>query len=171
LDASLGLIDKAHSQVKPFFVWFNTTRMHIWARLAPEYLGKSGKGLYADGMTEHDGMVGVLLKRLDDLGIADNTIVAYSINNGAEIMCWPDGGGMTPFYGEKATGCEGGFRVPCVPWPVHLKPGQVSNQIVASEDWLPTLLAATGDPDVKAKLLGGMKAGHSTYKVHLDGYN
>jgi arylsulfatase A-like enzyme len=145
--------------------------MHIWTHLAPEYLGKSGKGLYADGMTEHDEMVGALLKKLEDLGIADNTIVVYSTDNGAEIMFWPDGG-MTPFHGEKATGSEGGFRVPCmVRWPGHIKPGQVSNQIVAGEDWLPTLLAAAGDPNVKEKLLSGMKVGNATYRVHVDGYN
>lgn len=171
LNASLDFIDRAHSQGKPFFVWFNTTRMHIWTHLAPESLGKSGKGLYADGMLEHDAMIGVLLKKLDDLGIADNTIVVYSTDNGAEILFWPDGG-MTPFHGEKATGWEGGFRVPCmVRWPGHIKPGQISNQIVAGEDWLPTVLAAAGDPDVKQKLLSGMKAGNVKYRVHLDGYN
>jgi arylsulfatase len=170
-DASLAFIDNAHSQGKPFFVWLNTTRMHIWTHLAPEYLDQSGRGLYADGMMEHDGTVGALLKKLDDLRIADNTIVVYTTDNGAEIMFWPDGG-MTPFHGEKATGWEGGFRVPCmIRWPGHIKPGQVSNEIIAGEDWLPTLLAASGDPDVTAKLLHGMKAGSTTYKVHLDGYN
>jgi arylsulfatase A-like enzyme len=171
LNASLAFIDKAHTEEKPFFVWFNTTRMHIWTHLAPEYLGKSGRGIYADGMAELDETVGALLRKLDDLGIADNTIVVYSTDNGAEIMFWPDGG-MTPFHSEKATGWEGGFRVPCkVRRPGHIKPGQIGNQVVAGEDWLPTLLAAAGDPDVKQKLLSGMKAGSAKYKVHLDGYN
>jgi arylsulfatase A-like enzyme len=171
LTASLAFIDKAHRMDKPFFVWFNTTRMHIWTHLAPEFLNKSGRGLYADGMMEHDGTVGVLLKKLDDLGIANNTIVVYTTDNGAEILFWPDGG-MTPFHGEKAMGWEGGFRVPCVArWPGHIKAGEISNEIVAGEDWLPTLLAAAGEPDVKEKLLHGMKAGKTSYKVHLDGYN
>jgi arylsulfatase A-like enzyme len=171
LDASLAFIDKAHSQDKPFFVWLNTTRMHIWTHLAPEFLNQSGRGVYADGMMEHDATVGAALKKLDDLGIADNTIVVYATDNGAEIMFWPDGG-MTPFHGEKATGWEGGFRVPClVRWPGHIKPGEKSSEIVAGEDWLPTLLAAAGEPNVKEKLLHGMKAGNSTFKVHLDGYN
>ena len=138
--------------------------MHIWTRLAPEYLDKTGKGLYADGMLEHDETVGVLLKKLDGLGIADNTIVVYTTDNGAEILFWPDGG-MTPFHGEKATGWEGGFSVPCVlRWPGHIRRRQVSNEIVASEDWLPTLLGATGDSDVKQKLLRGIKVGSESIK-------
>jgi arylsulfatase len=145
--------------------------MHIWTHLAPEYLDKSGRGIYADGMMEHDGTVGTILKQLDDLGIADNTIVIYTTDNGAEIMFWPDGG-MTPFHGEKATGWEGGFRVPCmIRWPGHVRPGRISNEMIAGEDWFPTLLAAAGEPAVTEKLLNGMKVGRSTYKVHLDGYN
>jgi arylsulfatase A-like enzyme len=168
---ALGFIDKSHAAGKPFFVWWNSTRMHIWTHLKPESGGKTGYGIYADGMVEHDAQVGQLLKKLDDLKIADNTIVIYTTDNGAEVMFWPDGG-MTPFRGEKATAWEGGFRVPCmVRWPGRIKPGQLSNDIVAGEDWLPTLLAAAGVPDIKEKLLTGYKAGASTFKVHLDGYN
>jgi arylsulfatase len=171
LDASLKFIEKANSDDKPFFVWWNSTRMHIWTHLKPESAGKTGLGLYADGMVEHDAQVGQLLKKLDDLKIADNTIVIYTTDNGAEVMFWPDGG-MTPFRGEKATGWEGGFRAPCmIRWPGKIKPGQLSNDIVSAEDWLPTLLAAAGVPDVKEKLLTGYKAGNSTFKVHVDGYN
>jgi len=171
LDAALGFMDRAHTQNKPFFVWYNATRMHIWTHLKPESAGKTGYGLYADGMAEHDAMVGTLLKKLDDLAIANDTIVIYSTDNGAEVMFWPDGG-MTPFHGEKATNWEGGFRVPCVVrWPGHIKPGQISNDVISAEDWLPTLLAAAGDPDVKEKLLSGMKLGSMNYRVHIDGYN
>ena len=171
LNAALGFIDRSTKANKPFFVWYNSTRMHIWTHLKPESEGKMGYGLYADGMVEHDGMVGQLLKKLDDLKITANTIVIYSTDNGAEIMMWPDGG-MTPFRGEKATGWEGGFRVPAmVRWPGHIKPGQISNEIFSAEDWLPTLLAAAGVPDVKEKLLAGYQAGDKTFKVHLDGYN
>jgi arylsulfatase A-like enzyme len=171
LAASFDFIDRAVKAKKPFFVWFNSTRMHIWTHLDSTWAGKTGYGLYADGMAQHDGMVGQLLKKLDDLKIADNTIVLYTTDNGAEIMFWPDGG-MTPFRGEKATAWEGGFRVPAmIRWPGKIKPGQVSNDIVAGEDWMPTLLAAAGMPDIKEKLLTGYKAGVMTYKVHLDGYN
>ena len=171
LKAALGFMDRSNSAGKPFFVWFNSTRMHIWTHLKPESDGKTGYGLEADGMAEHDGHVGKLLQKLDDLKIADNTIVIYSTDNGAEVMFWPDGG-MTPFRGEKATGWEGGFRVPAmVRWPGHIQPGQISNDIVSAEDWLPTLVAAAGVPDVKEKLLAGYSAGSRTYKVHLDGYN
>jgi len=170
-NAALGFIDNSNSAGKPFFVWWNSTRMHIWTHLKPESTGKTGFGLYADGMVEHDAQVGQLLKKLDDLKIADNTIVIYTTDNGAEVMFWPDGG-MTPFRGEKATGWEGGFRAPCmIRWPGKIKPGQLSNDIVSAEDWLPTLLAAAGVPDVKEKLLTGYKAGASTFKVHVDGYN
>jgi len=171
LKASLDFMDRAHQSGKPFFVWFNSTRMHIWTHLKPGSDGKTGYGIYADGMVEHDGHVGQLLKKLDDLGITGDTIVVYTTDNGAEIIFWPDGG-MTPFRAEKGTGWEGGFRVPClVRWPGKIKPGQVSNEIAAGEDWLPTLLAAAGVPGVKQKLLTGHKAGVTTYKVHLDGYN
>ena len=171
LKASMDFMDRAVKAKKPFFVWFNSTRMHIWTHLKPSSMGVTGLGLEADGMVEHDGQVGQLLKKLDDLKIADNTIVIYTTDNGAEVMLWPDGG-MTPFHGEKATGWEGGFRVPAmIRWPGKIKPGQLSNQVVAGEDWLPTLLAAAGVSDVKEKLLTGYQAGDKTFKVHLDGYN
>ena len=168
---ALEFIDKAHNERKPFFLWYNTTRMHIWTHLKPASKGVTGQGIYADGMAEHDGMVGQLLDKLDKLGIADNTIVMYSTDNGAELMSWPDGG-MIPFRGEKNTTWEGGFRVPMmVKWPGKIKPGQVSNEIISMEDWLPTFLAAAGDSKITEKLLKGHKAGKTTYKVHLDGYN
>jgi arylsulfatase len=168
---TLDFIEGAHRQGKPFFVWWNATRMHIWTHLKAASQGKTGIGLYADGMVEHDGDVGQVLKKLDDLGIADNTIVFYSTDNGAEAFTWPDGG-TTPFRGEKATNWEGGFRVPAlVRWPGKIPAGRVSNDIVAHEDWLPTLLAAAGVPDVKERLLQGHQAGAKSFKVHLDGYN
>jgi arylsulfatase len=169
--AALGFIDKAVKDDKPFFVWWNSTRMHIWTHLKPESQGKTGLGVYADGMVEHDGMVGQLLDKLEELGVADNTIVMYSTDNGAEVFSWPDGG-TTMFRGEKATQWEGGFRVPTVMrWPGVIEPGTVINEIGAHEDMLATLLAAAGDPDVKEDLLKGRKVGDMTYKVHLDGYN
>ena len=168
---ALKFIDKAQKAKKPFFLWYNTTRMHIWTRLKPKSRGVTGQGIYADGMAEHDGMVGQLLDKLDALGITDNTIVMYSTDNGAELMSWPDGG-MIPFRGEKNTTWEGGFRVPMmVKWPGKIKPGQVSNEIISMEDWMPTLLAAAGDTDIKKKLLKGHKAGGKSFNVHLDGYN
>ncbi len=171
LTASLDFIDRANSQDKPFFVWFNSSRMHVWTRLKPESDGVTGQGLYADGMVEHDGHVGQLLAKLDELGIADNTIVMYSTDNGAELAFWPDGG-YTPFRGEKNSNWEGGYRVPMmVRWPGKIEAGQVSNEIIAMMDWMPTLLAAAGDPNVKEKLKNGMRVGGERYKVHLDGYN
>jgi arylsulfatase len=171
VNASFDFIDRAHSSGKPFFVWLNTTRMHIWTHLPPAYYGKTGLGIYADGMAQHDDEVGQVLKKLDDLGIADNTIVIYTSDNGAETMSWPDGG-TTPFRNEKNTNWEGGYRVPfAVRWPGVIKPGTISNDVCSLEDWLPTLLAAAGAPDVTEKLLSGYKAGDTTYKVHLDGYN
>jgi arylsulfatase A-like enzyme len=169
--AALKFMEKAVKDEKPFFVWWNSTRMHVWTHLKPESEGKTGLGVYADGMVEHDGMVGQLLDKLDELKITDNTIVMYSTDNGAEVFTWPDGG-STIFAGEKATQWEGGFRVPtAIRWPGVIKPGTVINDIGAHEDMLPTLLAAAGDPTVKADLLKGRKVGDMTYKVHLDGYN
>jgi arylsulfatase len=169
--ASLDYLEKAKKADKPFFLWWNSTRMHIWTRLKKESEGKTGLGLYPDGMVEHDAMVGQLLDKLKELGLDDNTIVMYSTDNGAEKMSWPDGG-QSPFRSEKGTNWEGGFRVPCaIRWPGVIKPGTVFNDIFAHEDMLPTLLAAAGDPDVKDKLLKGMKVGDKTFKVHLDGYN
>ncbi|MEW6997005.1 arylsulfatase [Colwelliaceae bacterium BS250] len=171
LAASLKFIDKAHKADKPFFLWFNSTRMHIWTRLKAESEGVTGQGVYADGMVEHDGHVGQLLNKLDELDIADNTIVMYTTDNGAELMLWPDGG-YTPFRGEKNSNWEGGYRVPMmVKWPGHIKPNQVSNEIISLQDWMPTMLAAVGDDNIKADLKKGKTIDGTTYKVHLDGYN
>jgi arylsulfatase len=171
LGAALKFIDKAHTAKKPFFVWFNSTRMHIWTRLKPASEGVTGQGLYADGMTEHDGHVGQLLDKIDKLGIADNTIVMYTTDNGAELMLWPDGG-YTQFRGEKNTNWEGGYRVPMmVKWPNKIKPNQVSNEIISTQDWMPTIMAAIGDDKIKTKLKKGTNVNGTKYKVHLDGYN
>jgi arylsulfatase A-like enzyme len=169
---ALKFMDKAVKvDKKPFFVWWNSTRMHIWTHLKPASKGKTGLGVYADGMVEHDAMVGQLLDKLKELGVEDNTIVMYSTDNGAEFFSWPDGG-ATMFRNEKATQWEGGFRVPtAIRWPGVIKPGTVNNEIGAHEDMLSTLLAAAGDPNVKEELLKGKKVGDRTYKVHLDGYN
>jgi len=171
LTGALKFIDKAHQENKPFFCWFNSTRMHVFTHLKKESEGKTGLGVTADGMEELDGMVGQLLKKLDDLGIADNTIVMWSTDNGAEAFSWPDGG-TTPFRGEKNANWEGGYRVPCVlRWPGVIKPGTEINDIMSHEDWVPTFVAAAGEPDVKEKLLTGYSAGGKTFKVHLDGYD
>ncbi len=170
--AALDFVDRAHKADKPFFLWWNSTRMHVWTRLKAESEGKTGLGIYPDGMVEHDGHVGQILDKLDELGIADNTIVMYSTDNGAEAMTWPDGGTI-PFRGEKNTNWEGGYRVPCaIRWPGVIKPGTIVNDIGSHEDMLPTLLAAVGEPDIKEKLkAGGVSAIGRNYKVHLDGYN
>jgi len=171
LDASLKFMEKSVKDNKPFFCWWNSTRMHIFTHLKKESEGKTGLGVYPDGMVEHDGHVGKLLDKLDQLGIADNTIVMYSTDNGAEVMSWPDGG-ATPFRGEKDTNYEGGWRVPCaIRWPGHIKPGTVSNEIFSHTDMLPTLAAAAGEPDAVDKLKKGYKSGSKTFKVHIDGYN
>jgi arylsulfatase len=171
LDAALDFIDRAHGAGNPFFLWYNSTRMHIWTHLKPESQGKTGLGVYPDGMVEHDGHVGQLLDKLDELGIADNTIVIYTTDNGAEAMSWPDGG-TTPFRGEKNTNWEGGYRVPAlIKWPGVIEPGSIYNDVFALEDFMPTFLAAVGEPDIKGKLMSGHQVGELTYKVHLDGYN
>jgi arylsulfatase len=168
---ALKFMDKAVKDGKPFFVWWNSSRMHVFTHLKKESVGKTGLGVYADGMVEHDAMVGQLLDELKKLGIADNTIVMYSSDNGAEFFNWPDGG-TTMFRGEKNTQWEGGFRVPTLMrWPGVLKPGTVINDFGAHEDMIPTLLAAAGDTTAKEDLLKGRKIGDMTYKVHLDGYN
>lgn len=170
-NAAISFIENAHKEGKPFFVWLSATRMHVWTRLKPESDGVTGIGLYADGMVEHDKAIGTVLAKLDELGITDNTVVMYSTDNGAEKFTWPDGG-TTPFYGEKGTTWEGGFRVPSlIRWPGVIKPGTVDNNIYSHEDMMPTLLAAAGAPDVKEKLLKGYKVGDKTFKAHLDGYN
>jgi arylsulfatase len=169
--AAKDFINRSVKENKPFFVWFNTTRMHVWTHLSKAAEGVTGIGLYPDGMVEHDKMVGELLKQLDELGIADNTIVIYSTDNGAETGTWPDGG-TTPYHGEKGTTWEGGFRVPAVVrWPGVIKPGTLINDIMSQEDWMPTLLAAAGEPDVVEKLKKGYQVGAKTFKIHPDGYN
>jgi arylsulfatase A-like enzyme len=171
---AIDYINRQFKAGKPFFVWYNSTRMHLRTHVRPEHRSPKGATAlteYADGMIEHDATVGSLLKALDDLGIANNTIVIYTTDNGPHANSWPDGA-TTPFRSEKDTGWEGAFRVPAfIRWPGHIKPDSVSNEIVSGLDWLPTLLAAAGDPDVKGKLLKGYTVGDMTYKVHLDGYN
>ncbi|HVP73516.1 MAG TPA: arylsulfatase [Phycisphaerales bacterium] len=172
LAAAIDFMDRQQKAGKPFLCYFNSTRMHIFTHLKPESEGKTGLGLYPDGMVEHDGMVGQLLKKLDDMGIANNTIVVYTTDNGAEAFTWPDGG-STPFRGEKATNWEGAFRVPtCIRWPGVIKPGTIINDICAHEDLVPTFAAAAGETDLVEKV----KSGYSTssgknFRVHLDGYN
>ncbi|MBZ9935109.1 arylsulfatase [Mesorhizobium sp. BR1-1-16] len=169
--SALDFMDKAHQDGKPFFVWWNSTRMHVFTHLKPSSEGKTGLGIYADGMVEHDGMVGQLLDELKKLGIENDTIVMYSTDNGAETFTWPDGG-TTMFRGEKNTNWEGGYRVPSViRWPGVIKPGTVVNDIAAHEDMLTTLVAAAGDPNAKDELLKGKTIGGRDYKVHLDGYD
>lgn len=171
LGSALNFIDRSNADGKPFFCWFNTTRTHIYTFLKEASKGKTGLGIYADAMVEMDGMVGQLLGKLDDLGIADNTIVLWTTDNGAEVFSWPDGG-TTPFKGEKNTNWEGGYRVPCMMrWPGVIKPGTEINHITSHEDFVPTLVAAAGEPDVTAKLLKGYDAAGKSFKVHLDGYD
>jgi arylsulfatase len=170
--AALDFIERTHKAGKPFYVWWNGTRMHFRTHVKDELRGISGQDEYSDGMVEHDMHVGMLLKKLDDLGITDNTIVHYSTDNGPHMNTWPDAA-MTPFFGEKNTNWEGGWRVPSmVRWPGKIKPASISNEIMHHMDWLPTFVAAAGDPDIKAKLKkGGVQAIGRSYKVHLDGYN
>jgi arylsulfatase len=169
--AAIDFIQRQARASKPFFVWWNGTRMHLYTHVRPENQGKSGISTYIDGMLEHDGHVGQLLKTLDDLGIANDTIVVYTTDNGPHMNSWPDGA-MTPFRGEKNTNWEGAFRVPAmVRWPTRIRAGAVSNDIVSALDWFPTLLAVAGDTGLKDRLLKGWDAGGRTYKVHLDGYN
>lgn len=169
--AAIKFIEKAHAEGKPFFVWLNSTRMHVWTHLTDESEGKSGIGLYADGMLEHDEAVGRVLDKLEELGIIDNTIIMYSTDNGAEKFTWPDGG-STPFAGEKGTTWEGGFRVPCaIRWPGVIEPGTVYNDIFSHEDMMPTLAAAAGEPNLVSKMLNGYQANGKTFNAHLDGYN
>ena len=168
---AIEFIERNAKADKPFFVWWNSTRMHVNTHLKKESVGVTGLGVYPDGMVEHDKSVGELLDKLDALGIADNTIVMYSTDNGAEQFSWPDGG-TTPFRSEKATTWEGGMRVPCaIRWPGVIKPGTVSNELFSHQDMLPTLVAAAGEPDIVEKCKKGYKAGDKTFKVHLDGYN
>lgn len=170
-DAAIKFIETQHKAGKPWFVWWNGTRMHFRTHVKDELRGISGQDEYSDGMVEHDMHIGKFLKKLDELNIADNTIVFYSTDNGPHMNTWPDAG-MTPFRGEKNTNWEGGWRVPAmVRWPGHIKAGTWSNEIMHHMDWLPTFLAAAGDDNVKSKLLKGHKAIGRNYRVHLDGYN
>jgi arylsulfatase len=169
--ATLDYLEKAKKADKPFFLWWNSTRMHIFTHLKKESMGKTGLGTYPDGMVEHDAMVGQLLDKLKELGLEENTIVMYSTDNGAEKFSWPDGG-TSPFRGEKNENWEGGYRVPCaIRWPGVIKPGTINNDIFSHEDMLPTLLAGVGVPNVKEQLMKGMKVGNKTFKVYIDGYN
>ena len=170
-EGALGFIDRAHEAEKPFFLWWNSTRMHVWTHLRPESEGVTGLGVYPDGMVEHDKHVGQILDKLDELGLTENTIVMYSTDNGAEVFTWPDGG-TTPFRGEKNENWEGGFRVPLlVRWPGAIKPGTKVNEIISHTDWFPTIAGALGDDDIAEKLKKGTKFGDKEFKVHLDGYN
>jgi arylsulfatase A-like enzyme len=172
--AAEDFMDREVKTGKPFFVWMNTTRMHLRTHVRAEHRDQPGftaRTEYADGMIEHDGTVGSPLKKLDDLGSTNNTIVVYTTDNGPHMNSWPDGA-MTPFRSEKNTNWEGAFRVPAmIRWPGHVAPGTVSNDIVSGLDWFPTLVAAAGAPNVKDELLKGYESGGQTFKVHLDGYN
>jgi arylsulfatase A-like enzyme len=171
LGASLKFIDSAHKKKQPFFVWFNSTRMHYHTYVKDEQLGVSGQGFYNDAMMEHDGHVGQLLDKLDELGIADNTLVFYSTDNGPHYNMWPDGA-ISPFRGEKNTNWEGGYRVPAlVRWPGKIQAGRVSNDVMSHLDWVPTLMTIAGAPGVKESLLKGYRAGGKQFNVHLDGYD
>ena len=171
IDRAIDFIKRAHAADKPFFVWWNGTRMHFRTHVKDELRGISGQDEYADGMVEHDMHVGQLLDLLDELGIADNTFVHYSTDNGPHMNTWPDAA-ITPFQGEKNTNWEGGWRVPAmVRWPGKIEEGTVSNEIVHHMDFLPTFLAAAGQDNVKEELLDGYRAIGRKYKVHLDGYN
>jgi arylsulfatase len=173
LEAAIDFIKRQHKAGKPFFVWFNTTWMHFRVHIPDSIRGQSGRwqSEYHDAMIEHDRQVGVILNLLDEIGIADDTIVIYSTDNGPHMNTWPDAG-MTPFRNEKNSNWEGAFRVPEVMrWPGNIPGGTISNEIVSHLDWLPTLLAAAGEPDIKEKLKKSHKEGDKTFKVHLDGYN
>ncbi|MBA4015693.1 MAG: arylsulfatase [Pirellula sp.] len=173
--SSCDFMDKAKADGKPFFVWHNTTRMHVWTFLAPKYKemmnSKTNYGLYEAGMAQMDDAIGAIMKHLDDIGEAENTILVFTTDNGAEVFTWPDGG-MTPFKGTKGTVMEGGFRAPCIArWPGKIKPGVVENGMMAALDWFPTLLAAAGNPNITEELLKGAEINGNTFKNHLDGYN
>jgi len=169
--AAIDFMERQAKAKKPFFVWWNGTRMHFRTHVKPELRGISGQDEYADGMVEHDRHVGQILAKIDQLGLADNTIVFYSTDNGPHMNTWPDAA-MTPFRNEKNSNWEGAMRVPAMArWPGKIKPGTVSNDIMHHMDWLPTLLAAAGEPEVKEKLLTGYSAIGRNYRVHLDGYN
>jgi arylsulfatase len=168
---ALRFIDQCHQEGKPFFMWYNTTAMHFRTHPAEKHKGKSGQGDYNDVMVAHDELIGQMLNKLDELGITEDTIVMYSTDNGVHYNTWPDAG-ITPFRSEKNTNWEGGWRVPAfVRWPAQFAAGSVVNGIVSHQDWLPTLLAAAGEPEINEKLLQGHTIGDRTYKVHIDGFN
>ncbi|MGH3039032.1 MAG: sulfatase-like hydrolase/transferase, partial [Gaiellaceae bacterium] len=172
-DGAIDFIQRQHKAGKPFFLWVNTTHMHFRTHPKKRSVGQAGRwqSPYHDTMIDHDKHVGKVLDAVDKLGITEDTIFIYSTDNGVHMNTWPDGG-MTPFRSEKNTNWEGAFRVPfIVRWPGKIPTGVVSNEIVSHLDWLPTFLAAAGEPDIKEKLLEGHKAGETKYKVHLDGYN
>ncbi|WP_036048739.1 arylsulfatase [Bradyrhizobium sp. Tv2a-2] len=171
--ACIDFIERQTRANRPFFCWMNFTRMHLFTHVRPSMIGQSGMpgNFYADGMIEHDGDVGRILKALDDLGITDNTIVIYTTDNGPNRWTWPDAA-TSPFRNEKDSNFEGAFRVPAmIRWPGRIKPGEISNEMFSGLDWFPTLLAAAGDADIKDRLLKGTPVGSKTFKVHLDGYN
>jgi len=171
--AAIDYMKRQHTAGKPFFCWFNGTRMHLRTHVRQDHRGRytHGDSEYIDGMIEHDDTVGTLLKALDDMGIANNTIVVYSSDNGPHMNTWPDGA-MTWFRSEKNTNWEGAFRVPClVRWPGQIKPGTVSNELMSHNDWIPTLCSIAGEPDIVGKLKTGYMANGINYKVHLDGYD
>jgi arylsulfatase A-like enzyme len=173
--SSNDFMDKAKQANKPFFLWHNTTRMHVWTFLSKKYSSMQNSqtnfGLEEAGMAQLDDNVGALLKHLDDIGVANNTIVIFTTDNGAEVFTWPDGG-MTPFRATKGTVFEGGFRVPCIiRWPGQVKPGSVENGLFSGLDWFPTLCAAAGNPNITQQLLQGVTLNGRNYKNHLDGYN
>jgi len=171
LAGATDFIDRSVKADQPFFLWFNSTHMHFRTHPKAESLGRSGQGFYNDTMMDHDDLVGVLLKQMDDLGIADNTIVLYTTDNGPHYNTWPDAA-ISPFRGEKNTNWEGGYRVPeLVRWPGKIKAGSVSNAIISHLDWVPTLMAVAGDQDIKPALLKGKQVANRNFKVHLDGYN
>jgi arylsulfatase len=171
--AAIDFMKRQQTSGKPFFVWYNSTRMHLRTHVRASHRGRyqHGDSEYIDGMIEHDDTIGSLLKALDDMGIAQNTIVVYTSDNGPHMNIWPDGA-MTPFRSEKDTNWEGAFRVPClVRWPGVIKPGTVTAELMSHNDWIPTFAAIAGEPDIVNKLLKGYKANGITYKVHLDGYD
>ncbi|HEU0125307.1 MAG TPA: arylsulfatase [Flavobacterium sp.] len=171
--AAIDFIKRQNAAGKPFFCWFNATRMHLRTHVRAEHRGRytHGDSEYIDGMIEHDETIGSILKTLDDLGIADNTIVVYSTDNGPHMNTWPDGA-MTSFRSEKNTNWEGAFRVPCiVRWPGHIKPGTITTELMSHNDWIPTFASIAGEKDIINKLLKGYNANGKTYKVHLDGFD
>ena len=171
--AAIEFMERQHNAEKPFFCWFNSTRMHLRTHVRPEHRGRytHGDSEYIDGMIEHDDTIGEILKALDDMGITDNTIVVYTSDNGPHMNTWPDGA-MTPFRSEKNTNWEGAFRVPClVRWPGKIKEGTITNELMSHNDWIPTLCAIAGEPEIVAKLKQGYKANGIDYKAHLDGHD